>query len=366
MIYHLLHVSTYPEKFLRFLVKNKTSFNLEEHHFIIETNNYQLFGNEILSQIHYSLTKKGWGIYWALRNVGKRDKIIVHYLGNPRHLLLLSLFPRLARQMVWSVWGGDAYFPKMIKESWKYGCYEIMRKRVIPQIPWITCVVKGDYEFIMNNYDTRASYLYSVYPSDVNDEVFNRLCESCPEASGNVVLIGNSADPSNNHEQVLIALAAYKEKIAEILVPLMYGGSKDYVSSIIEQGERLFGEKFTPLTHFLPSEDYARILCQAKVLVLNHYRQQGLGNAFVVLALKRKVFIRSDITSYDYFRKIGIRIHDTIRLLQGVENLFDFDVEEGASNSKILREEVSEENLVKLWNQVFAINLWSAGIKRAG
>ena len=357
MIYHLLHVSTYPEKFLRFLVKNSTYFNLEEHHFIIETNDKQIFWTEILSRIHYSLTRKGWGIYWALRRVGKKDKIIVHYLGNPRHLLLFSLVPRLARQMVWSVWGGDAYFSQIIKESWKYRFYEVMRKRVIPLIPWITCVVKGDYEFIMNNYDTRASYLYSVYPSDVNDEAFARLCESCPEASGNVVLIGNSADPSNNHEQVLSALVAYKEQIAKILVPLMYGGTKDYVSRVIAQGQRLFGEKFTPLTHFLPSDDYARILCKAKVLVLNHSRQQGLGNAFVVLALKRKVYLRSDITSYDYFGKLGIKIHDTLRLLQGEENLFDFDKAEGALNSKILLGEVSEKNLVRLWSQVFAVNL---------
>ena len=230
-----------------------------------------------------------------------------------------------------------------------------MRKRVISHIQMITCVVKGDYEVIKNSYNTQASYTYSVYPSDVNEEAFAGLSATCPVADRNVVLVGNSADPSNNHMQILTALAASADHIDEILVPLMYGGPKDYVSRVVAHGQRLFGEKFTPLTNFLPSNEYAKILCKAKVLVFNHYRQQGLGNAFVILAFRKKVFIRSDITSWNYFRRIGIKTHDTVKLLLGEENLFDFDIAEGDKNSEIIRNEVSEGNLVKMWSQVFAM-----------
>jgi ribosomal protein S27AE len=355
MIYHLLHVSTYPEKFLRFLVRNKISFNLDDHHFVIETNDKKLFGHDILSHIHYSVTKKGWGIFGNLRKVRQGDKVLVHYLGNPRHLLLFCLVPRLARQMVWSVWGGDAYFPQMIDKSWKYRFYEVMRRKVIPQIPWITCMVRGDYEAIKSNYDTRAKYIYSVYPSDVNDEAIVRLRETCPEECGNVVLVGNSADPSNNHDQVFTALIPCMDQIDEIVVPLSYGGSKDYISRVIRRGQQLFGEKFIPLTKFLSADEYGKILCKAKVLVLNHARQQGLGNAVLFLALRKKIFIRSDVTSYNYFRGIGIQIHDTVKLMQGEENLFDFDAAKAAKNAEIILNELSERNLVELWNQVFKI-----------
>ena len=357
MIYHLLHVSAYPEKFLRFLIRNKDSFNLDDHHFVIETNNKKLFGHDILSHIHYSVTRKGWDIFRTLRKVRQGDKVLVHYLGNPRHLLLFSLVPRLAGRIVWSVWGGDAYFPQMIDESWKYRFYEVMRRKVIPQIPWITCMVRGDYEAIKSNYDTQAKYMYSAYPPpiDVNDEAIGRLRETCPEECGNMVLVGNSADPSNNHDQVLTALIHCREQIDEIVVPLSYGGSKDYISRVIRQGQLMFGKKFIPLTKFLSADEYGKILYKAKVLVFNHARQQGLGNAVLFLALKKKIFIRSDVTSYNYFRGIGIQIHDTVKLMQCEENLFDFDAAKGAKNAEIILNELSEGNLVKLWNQVFKI-----------
>jgi hypothetical protein len=126
---------------------------------------------------------------------------------------------------------------------------------------------------------------------------------------------------------------------------------------VIRQGQQLFGEKFTPLTKFLSGDEYGKILCKAKVMVLNHMRQQGLGNAVLFLALKKKIFIRSNVTSYDYFRGIGVHIHDTVRLIKGEENLFDFDAAKGAMNARIILDELSERNLVKLWNQVFTMRL---------
>ena len=135
-----------------------------------------------------------------------------------------------------------------------------------------------------------------------------------------------------------------------------YGGSKDYVSRVIEAGPAPVREEVHPADELSVGRRlWEGSLCKAKVLVFNHHRQQGLGNAVLFLALKRKIFIRSDVTSYDYFRGIGIRIHDTVKLMQGEENLFDFDTSQRGQEREILLMNFPKENLVKLWNQVFKI-----------
>jgi dTDP-N-acetylfucosamine:lipid II N-acetylfucosaminyltransferase len=357
MIFHLLNVSIYPQKYVDFLIRNKDRFDLRNHHFVLHTYGGKLFPNEILKEIKYSVTKNGWDVYRYIRFLKADDKIIVHYLGDPRHLLVFNMFPHLMKHVVWSIWGGDAYFPNYIKGSWKLYLYELLRHRIIPRIPLITCVVKGDYEFVISKYNSNALYLKSIYPSDVNDESFSSIYNRKIKNKCKRVLIGNSADPSNNHCEVIIALNKYGNEIDEIIVPLMYGGSKEYISSVVAMGMEYFGSKFKPLTEFMSSSVYASMLNSGMVHVFNHYRQQGLGNAFVMLALKKRIFIRGDVSSFEYFRDLGIQVQDTRTLLAGDAILFDDNPKLEQVNSEKILKETSEQHLVELWTKVFDTKL---------
>jgi dTDP-N-acetylfucosamine:lipid II N-acetylfucosaminyltransferase len=353
MIYHLLHVSNYPEKYVKFLIRNKDSFNLDKHHFIIETNDKKLFSPDIMNEIRYSVTKKGWDVYRYIKFTKEDDKIIVHYLGNPRHLLMFGLFPHLLQRVVWSIWGGDAYFVNYLTESWLFYSYELLRKRIIPRVPLITCVVKGDYDFVVSRYNSTARYLKSIYPSDLNDESFVALCAREINKTSKSVLIGNSADAANNHCEVITALGKYRDEIDEILVPLSYGGSQEYILRVISLGRDYFGSKFKPLTELMPSAAYSAVLNSAKVQVFNHYHQEGLGNAVSMLALKKRIFIRGDISSFAYFKDLGIQVYDTRDLLLDDALLFDDNQLIAEENSKIMLQETSEAHLVELWTKVF-------------
>ena len=137
----------------------------------------------------------------------------------------------------------------------------------------------------------------------------------------------------------------------------MYGGSKEYVSKVIAMGRDYFGDRFKPLTEFMPSTAYVELLTSGRVLVLNHHRQQGLGNAFIMLALKKKIFIRGDVSSFTYFKDLGIKVHDTISLLSGEASLFNDDHMVAEKNSEIIFQEASESNLTELWANVFNADL---------
>ena len=69
------------------------------------------------------------------------------------------------------------------------------------------------------------------------------------------LLLGNSADPSNNHVDALYQLqgAGFDGRI---VCPLSYSAGKDYTDHVIQVGERLFGENFEPLLSYMDKSSY--------------------------------------------------------------------------------------------------------------
>lgn len=91
------------------------------------------------------------------------------------------------------------------------------------------------------------------------------------------IQIGNSAAPTNNHLEAfdMIKRSAIDDK--KFLVPLSYG-DQSYAQVVIKTGQRLFGSRFLPITDFLPLEEYNELVSRCSVVIMNHYRQQALGN----------------------------------------------------------------------------------------
>ena len=65
------------------------------------------------------------------------------------------------------------------------------------------------------------------------------------------ILLGNSADPSNNHKEVLDKLRSYATENIRIYCPLSYGDRK-YAQIVSDYGRLMFGEKFLALRDFMP------------------------------------------------------------------------------------------------------------------
>ena len=165
-------------------------------------------------------------------------------------------------------------------------------------------------------------------------------------------MVGNSADPVNNHLEILNFLERYKDQNLKILCPLSYG-KQDYAENVIKNGRARFGDKFIPLTEFISSERYLQILGTIDVMILNHGRQQGLGSIISALNLQKKVYIRANTTPFRFFKDKGVFIYDTLKLQsEDFRTLFEFSEDIGKSNSVIIRNEFSEESSVALWKKV--------------
>ena len=130
------------------------------------------------------------------------------------------------------------------------------------------------------------------------------------------ILLGNSGSIMNNHIEAFDILK--KEEIGDkkIIVPLSYGDS-EYTKTIIKKGKEIFGDKFIPLTKFIPREEYNKITLSCSIVFMNHYRQQAMGNILTAIWLGSKVYMNNSTTSYKYLSRIGIKINSIQDLQQG-------------------------------------------------
>jgi len=345
--------SNYTTKFAKFVNQN---FEKEAHVFIGITKNLALLDNVSKTGVKtFSVgsvreAKKVFSIF------RRAEKIVIHSLFSISDVVWLLLNSRLLSKTVWVLWGGDLYnYWLQEKHSLKELTKEKLKRLVIKQLGGIATFVEGDYNLVREKYKTEARYFYTFYPNPVNFELLDNANSNTQIAHSGLrkVLLGNSATWTNNHFEILSALSRIDDKSFKIICPLSYGDSA-YAEEVIKFGYELFGDRFAPLTQFLSSEEYAKVLASVDVAVFNHNRQQGLGNILALLYLGKKVYIRDDITTFEFFDKHGIRVYNTKDILKKPNvDIFEYNEEIGKRNRDVIATEFSEERCIELWRKVF-------------
>ena len=347
---HFIHEGQFESKFIEFI--NNYGFN-EYNKFLIFSNNNAVTNIKTLPNVlinNINLKKDYISVKRKCENV---DKIFIHGLFAKQWVLFFYLNPKLLKKAVWVIWGGDLYYYKYRNINFKSNLYEnILRRTVIKNLSEIGAIIKGDYDIAKKIYATNAKYKYIFYPNPVN---FKFLDNVTPNERNNNILkiqIGNSADPNNEHLEILNNLIKFKDKKIKIICPLSYG-NKTYANKITEYGFKLFGDKFEPLTEYLVPEEYSKVLSDVDIAIFNHRRQNALGNIISLLYLGKKVYIRSEITPWGYFRDLGVKLNDTINLNNlNFKNFIETDDQVRKTNKEIVAKEFSEEHCVELWKKV--------------
>lgn len=233
------------------------------------------------------------------------------------------------------MWGGDFYFPER-QHKW--------RRAVIRKMGHLVTYLKGDYELAQKWYDTKGKHHECfMYPSNLYKEYNIK-----PKAHDTInIQLGNSADPSNNHIEVLKKLEKYKNEDIKIFVPLSYG-DQDHAKEVIRYGKNIFKDKFIPLTEFIPFEKYLEFLGEIDIAIFAHKRQQAMGNTITLLGLGKKVYMRSDISPWQLFKDIDVKVYDVANI---EIDLIDKQVQK--ENQEKIKEYFSQENYLKQLQNLF-------------
>ena len=342
----ILHIFNDQKKFSKdfFDFLSKNGFDLSEHFLFQYGKNdkeYEKFGMQYL----FSSLFSPWKHLKLLKLMHSNEKIIVHSLASPWLLLYLYIFPSLDRKVYWAIWGKDLYYYRLLeKKRFYHNIYEFFRKKVFKNIGQTIVYVKGDYDLAKKWYGVKARNIDCfMYPSNL----YKELDIKEKKHSSVNIQIGNSAETSNNHFEVFEKLLKYRDSDIKIYAPLSYGNMQ-YAKKVIEKGKELFGDKFIPMTEFMPYEKYMEFLGTVDIVVFGHRRQQALGNSIILLGLGKKVYMRDDISPWQFFNDIRVKVYNIENF-----NLNLLDETTKKNNIKAIKEYFSKERLIKQLKNLF-------------
>lgn len=281
----------------------------------------------------------------------KSDKILVHGLFLGSLILIFILQPWLLKKSFWCIWGGDLYYYKYRTKSFKSNLYELFRRFVIKNLHGLITQIKGDYELAKEWYGAKGKYYYSfMYPSNLYKEYDLSKIEK--ESGKTYIQVGNSACETNNHIDVFEKLSKYKYENIEIICPLSYSGNEEYIGQVIESGYKIYGkDKFIPITDFMPFDEYLELLAKVDVAIFNHQRQRGLGNIISLLGLGKKVYIREEITTWQFCVDHGLKVYSAKGNFDDLFEEMDNDIKQ--KNIDYMKTKFSKEKLIADWKKIF-------------
>ncbi len=336
-IMHVCLLDKFIPAFIDFIGNN---FEEEQHIFVLRGDINRFPVKQGVNIFHLNSVSK----VSFIKTLYKADKIILHSLFGRGIVLLLSIQPWLLRKCYWVMWGGDLYYYQFAERNLKSYLYEMLRCFVIKRISHFITYVKGDYELVKKWYGGNGKYHECfAYPSNLYQPY------TLPKRQdGDInILVGNSADPSNNHKEIFEKLLPYKDKDIKIYCPLSYG-NPSHAEEMVKLGKELFGEKYVALIDLMTFDKYLELLGQIDIAVFAHRRQQAMGNTISLLGLGKKVFMRSDVSSWQVFQDIDVKVFD-------IENfdLVAFDPDVCFQNRQKIEGHFSCITLTQQWKAIF-------------
>ena len=349
MICHLVFEHEYIQLFNNFI---DSHFDIENHVFIVYDHSSIGYKKEFnLKNSRYLKLCDGR----CLAELRSASAIIVHGLFYEQVVDLLVTHKELLSKTAWMLWGGDLYIYRQLGTELLSEELESKRREVISNLRWIVCAVKEDYNLACSIYSSHADYLYGFYSMTIDFDYLDKIRPASCTSGQLKIMVGNSATASNNHEGALSSLSRFSNDDIQVYCPLTYGDT-EYANFIVKIGTSLFGNKFHPMYDSIPFNQYANFLASIDIGIMNHDRQQGLGNIFCLLYLGKKVYMRTNISSYSALTNRGVHLFDIEELkIAGFHDVAHLDPKIKQHNIESIRREYSIEACHKALANVFCI-----------
>lgn len=351
----ILHIA-YLDKFIPSFIE------VIHQHFSSEPQDFITFGNvdkypyqQTVNTVHFKTLNDIRALYRLVIALHTHDKIILHGLFMHQLTIVLCLMPWLHKKCQWIIWGADLYYHQLsVKNKW-YRIVEFFRKILIRRLGALITYVEGDYYNAQQWYGAKGQlhecimYKSNVYTGKSLSKPELDIFTTASSKKINL-LVGNSADPTNNHWQVFDKLMDLDvdKYIGKIFCPLSYG-DQVYAEQVRRLGESMFGDKFNPLMNFMPLTQYEKILDDVDIAIFAHNRQQAMGNTINILGRGKKVYMRADTSSYALFEKLGIKVFSLDNIVLERQS-----VGVAIDNNRKVRDYFCERNLVDQLKSIFS------------
>ena len=306
------------------------------------------------------------------------DRIIIHYL-NLKKVNFILKHNLVNIPVYWCVWGADLYNTFLVNRGYsiyyepqflgKLHNIKILIKKILlkfsiisPTEKYMLNFIKDHINYLVSSVDFfiakqfLGNYIKGEQVKNFNyypiENVLGNL--SSQMVNGNIIMIGNSASFTNNHSYAFKYLSKLNIKGKQIVTPLNYGGSPDYIKHIIKQGKRIWTDSYKPLLDFLPLDEYNKLMLSSEICIFSNWRQEAAGNIRIALYLGAKVFMSEKSPFFHFLQEIGVNVFSLENMSQ--EDLdIPLDDESKKRNRDIIfnlyNEKSTIENIRKIWEK---------------
>jgi hypothetical protein len=225
------------------------------------------------------------------------------------------------------------------------------------KINFFAPVIKPEYDLLKSKLmlDKFPEYTNFSFGSSFasNEEFYSKI-----NINGKNILLGNSASFTNNHIEAIDIIAKnITNKDRKIITPLSYG-DEFYKNKINLYGKKNLGSSFEPILDFMDKQDYYLKISSCSVCIMNHLRQQALGNISMMLFWGAKVFLNNDNILYKYLKDSGFFVYP----IDDICRLGDIALADLSENEK----KTNRDLVKKIWSRDAILNKIKKLIEQTG
>ena len=96
-------------------------------------------------------------------------------------------------------------------------------------------------------------------------------------------------------------------------------------------------------------DEYTKYMQTIDIAVFNHSRQQGMGNIIGLISLGKRIYMRSEVTSFYYLKDKGFSVFQ----VDGLERLERLSETDAMKNICLANNIFTEKRLLQNWEDVF-------------
>lgn len=167
--------------------------------------------------------------------------------------------------------------------------------------------------------------------------LINERCKTSP-----LVLLGNNRSFYNNHLDLIEIIERPSEKSnCKFIMLFNYGLDNNYAKAVRDTVNEK--ENIILIEDFLTKDEFQNFYKKPTALVLNSYRQLGVGNIFMAFNYGIKVYLNSKNVYYDWLKKEGFKVFS-------IEE-FETDLKNNAIQPDLEVAEVNYQNLITFYKK---------------
>jgi dTDP-N-acetylfucosamine:lipid II N-acetylfucosaminyltransferase len=307
-------------------------------HIVIYTSNQITEDEKLVKNQHAVYLVYDSDKFWdAIGDMERYDVIYIHFLSD-KMADFISQIPD-NKKVVIVFWGGGVFsLPSFRKNLYKSAASEYINltreKFKVAFKPWNLYREIKAWNFRRNgvkkkiNALKRANYIAHYLEEDIDLikleieldaeyvpfhyggmlEYIENFDSSNIQFEAGSILLGNSADPSNNHVELIDLISEFNIDFIKVTVPLSYSGENEYVEMVKKFGSSMLGSVFNPKTNYLELNQYNKMISSCPVAIFGHLRSQAAGNALTCIVNGSKVFMFEQSTLFRFLKRIGLII----------------------------------------------------------